>query len=71
MAGAITSPANERVKYLRSLHERTSRQSAGQFLIEGIRLVEEALDAGVSLDLVLVDEDHLGRTARGRDLLAR
>lgn len=71
MAGVITSPDNEKVRYLRSLHERTARQRARHFLVEGVRLVEEALNAGLRPELALVDEEALARTARGRALLDR
>lgn len=71
MVGVITSPDNEKVRYLRSLHEHSARQRARRFLIEGVRLVEEALAAGVAPELVLADEESLGRTVRGLALLER
>ncbi len=45
----IESSHNPLVKQLRSLRSRGGRQKAGLFLLEGIRLVEAALDAGVSV----------------------
>lgn len=71
MVDAITSPDNEKVKYLRSLHEHDARQRACHFLVEGVRLLEEALNSGLVPELVLVDEAALERTPRGRNLLAR
>ena len=41
------------------------------FLVEGTRLVEDALNAGARPDLVLVAPEQLGRTPRGADLLTR
>lgn len=67
----ITSPANERVKYVRSLYQGPSRRRERAFVIEGVRLVEEALRAGVAPTLVLVDEGALERTPRGRELLGQ
>jgi len=67
----ITSPDNEKIRYLRSLHEHGARQRARRFLVEGVRLVEDALASGATPDLVLVDEEALARTARGRALLGR
>lgn len=65
----ITSTANERVRFLRSLHEAKARRRSGCFLIEGVRLVEEALRAGRRPCLALVDVEQLERTTRGADLL--
>lgn len=71
MDRTITSPTNEKVRFLRSLHDHAARQRARRFLIEGIRLVEDALEGGAELDTVLVDEGNLTRNERGRRLLER
>lgn len=71
MAEAISSPDNEKVKYLRSLRDPQGRQRARHFLVEGVRLLEEALDAGWRPDLILADEKALTRTPRGTALLGR
>jgi TrmH family RNA methyltransferase len=42
----ITSTRNPKVKALRALRMRKVRQREGRFLIEGIRIVEEAMDCG-------------------------
>jgi TrmH family RNA methyltransferase len=42
----ITSTANEKVKYARSLRRRRQRGREGRFVIEGQRLLEEAVRAG-------------------------
>ncbi len=65
----ITSAANERVKYIRSLHRRRVRHREGAFIIEGVRLVEEALRAGVLPALVFYTEE-LNQSPRGGQLLA-
>ena len=62
----ITGFSNPTVKYLRSLRDKKHRKRAGQFLVEGLRLLEDARESG-----------HLPRQlvmAEGRDphdLLAR
>jgi TrmH family RNA methyltransferase len=48
----ITSIQNERVKYARSLVRRRAREREGRFLVEGTRLVEEMVRAGVRPALV-------------------
>jgi TrmH family RNA methyltransferase len=55
----ISSFRNPRVKFLRSLRQRKYRQREGCFLIEGIRIVEEALDCGTSLDTLVYAPDLL------------
>lgn len=67
----ITSTANERVKYVRSLQRVEVRRRERSFIAEGVRLVEEALRSGLQPTLVLVDSDHLEKSPRGRRLLER
>jgi TrmH family RNA methyltransferase len=43
----ITSTANEKVKYVRSLHRRRSRYREQVFIAEGLRTIEEAIRAGI------------------------
>ena len=52
---AIESPANPRVKLLRSLTTRSGRSRERSFLVEGIRLLEAALASGALPSLVLYD----------------
>jgi TrmH family RNA methyltransferase len=49
----ITSFRNPRVKYIRSLQQRKYRQREGRFLIEGIRVVTEALDCEAPLETLV------------------
>jgi len=44
----ITSLANEKVKFVRSLHRRRGRERERLFIVEGVRLCEEALRARVT-----------------------
>ncbi|MDE3090056.1 MAG: RNA methyltransferase, partial [Chloroflexota bacterium] len=66
----ITSLSNPKVKLVRSLARRRARYAAQQFAIEGVRLIEEAVGAGIAPALVLyaarVDEEP-----RGHALLER
>src|SRR5436305_13628635 len=54
---------------IRDLQRRKARGRRGLALIEGVRLVEEALAAGVTFKGALVAPD-LARTARGTALVA-
>lgn len=67
----ITNPGNERIRYVRSLQRTSVRRKEQLFVVEGVRLVEEALDAGARPDLVLVSPEQLERTPRGAALLRR
>ncbi len=64
----ITSRRNPKVKYLRSLQHRKYRQREGRFLIEGIRIVEEALTCGAPLQTLVYAPDLLV-SERARDLV--
>lgn len=61
--------AGER-KLVRALHRRRSREREGLFLAEGVRVVEELLEAGIVLRLTLVSPS-LEDTERGGRLAAR
>ncbi|NLE75848.1 MAG: RNA methyltransferase [Chloroflexi bacterium] len=65
----ITSLANDKVRWARSLNRLHTRQAEQHYLIEGVRLVEEALRAGRTPALVFCALG-LQETARGR-LLAQ
>ena len=64
----ITSIANEKVKYVRSLYRRRVRYREKHFVIEGIRLVEEAFRAGIVPALVFYSEG-IDAIPGGRELL--
>jgi RNA methyltransferase, TrmH family len=49
----ITSTQNERIKHVRSLVRRRARQREGRFVVEGTRLVEEVVRAGIRPALLL------------------
>lgn len=55
----ITSTRNPRVKVLRSLRLQKYRQREGCFLIEGIRIVEEALACGAPVETLVYAPDLL------------
>jgi TrmH family RNA methyltransferase len=66
----ITSTRNPRVKALRSLRQRKVRKREGRYLIEGIRIVEEALDAGAAVETLAHAPDLLV-SERARGLVQR
>ena len=65
----ISSPANPHVKHIRSLAaDRRERRRERLFVLEGVRLVADALEQGGALDLVLYAPDQLDDTPPGRRL---
>jgi TrmH family RNA methyltransferase len=55
----ITSKSNPKVKDARALRQRKARQESGLFLIEGIRHVGEAVEAGVRLESIFYAPEQL------------
>lgn len=51
---AITSLHNQKVSVWRSLAEKKGRDSVGEFLVEGTKMVEEALKSGFPVDAILL-----------------
>ncbi|HNB53891.1 MAG TPA: RNA methyltransferase [Anaerolineales bacterium] len=50
----LTSPKNPTIQHIRDLQTRPrARREAGQFVVEGVRLVEEALAAGITPQMVI------------------
>lgn len=66
----ITSTRNPRVKALRSLRLQKYRQREGRYLVEGIRIVEEALDTGAPVETLVYAPDLLV-SQRARELVER
>jgi TrmH family RNA methyltransferase len=64
----ITSTANEKVKYARSLHRRPVRHRQNRFIVEGLRLVEDMIETGQEPVSVFYTEVFSARP-RGQALL--
>lgn len=66
----ITSLSNGKVKLVRSLARRRARYAARQFVVEGVRSIEEAQGAGITPALVFysapADEDPRAHALLGR-----
>jgi len=60
MVDLITSPANQTLKGLRALHEKKFRRADGRFLAEGLRIVAEAVEAGIAPEVLVFAEGHAG-----------
>ena len=65
----ITSLQNPKIKRVRLLNSQSkSRRKQGAFVLEGIRLLEESLKAGVDPELILYTTEL---DQRGKELVAR
>lgn len=53
----ITSKDNEVIKSIRKLKDKKYREQENKYLVEGIKLIEEALDENASIDTIVVCED--------------
>ncbi len=63
----ITSSKNQNVQYIRELlTKKSTREQTGYFVVEGVRLSEEALKAGVVPRLVVYSDNC---SARGLELM--
>jgi TrmH family RNA methyltransferase len=65
----ITSLKNDRVRYVQALQKhRKARQRERRFVFEGVRLIEEAVRAGVAPEYAFYTEDALA-AERGPELI--
>jgi TrmH family RNA methyltransferase len=55
----ISSVSNPRIKFVRSLRRRATREESGQFFVEGIRAVAEAIQLGVGVETVIIASNLL------------
>ncbi len=53
----ITSTSNANVKYVNSLRQKKNRDEVGVLVVEGIKLLSEAISAGVKVCSIFVCED--------------
>ncbi len=58
----ITSTSNLQIKQIRHLRDRKARQETGLFYMEGLRIVTEALQQGLTLQQLIIAPDLLVST---------
>ncbi len=56
------------IKRIKKLHQRKYRQKYGQYIIEGIRIIDDALLDNIKIEYILFC-DELLKTANGKELL--
>ena len=61
---SLTSLKNPKIVAWRGLKDRKGRKESGCFLVEGRKMVEEALASSFQVETVLVGESHeIGRAS--------
>lgn len=55
----ITSKDNETVKNIKKLKDKKYRDEAGLYIIEGVKMIEEAILANAKIDKIVVCEECL------------
>lgn len=65
----ITSKDNEVVKNIRKLKDKKYREQENKYLIEGVKLIKEAVEEKANIDTVVVCEDCLEDNAIEQKLL--
>ena len=64
----ITSKDNEIVKHIRKLRDKKTRDEFGEFVIEGVKLIEEAVRENAKIKMVVVCEE-LNQAQISKDVL--
>ena len=54
----IESKENNLFKQIKKLKERRFREKEGLFILEGLRLIEEAIKANVEIDKIIIAKDY-------------
>ena len=68
MAEHITSLKNPKILAWKALKDRKGRKESGCFLVEGRKMVEEALASSFGVEAVLVDAERAGEFALPQDI---
>ena len=53
----ITSKDNDLIKHIRKLKEKKYRDEFGEFIVEGAKMIEEAINEEVNIKYIVVCED--------------
>lgn len=57
MSLEITSPTNNNIKHVKSLHKKKYREAYDEFLIDGLRIIEHALDNNAEFKAIYYHEE--------------
>lgn len=57
----ITSKDNEKIKHIKKLKDKKYRDEKGQYIIEGIKMLEEAIQESVDINMIVICEECIKR----------
>lgn len=57
----ITSKENEKIKYTKSLLKNKKRVDEKKYIIEGYRIVKQALDCNIDIEYIIITDDFLDK----------
>ncbi len=55
----IMSLKNQLIKDMVHLQDRKTRQNLGLYMVEGLKMLQEAVMSGISIDMVFADKEHM------------
>lgn len=68
----IVSKDNEKIKHLKKLNQKKYREEAGEFVVENLKIIVDALRSGIVFESLFVTETLLqGESERLREILKR
>ena len=53
----ITSKDNEQIKYIKKLKDKKFRDETSEYLVEGLKMVKEAIEENVAIKTIIICED--------------
>ena len=56
----ITSKSNDVYKFVKKLSSKSAREKYGKYILEGLRLVRDAISSGASIDYIIVSSNYEG-----------
>ena len=62
----ITSKDNELIKHIRKLKDKKYRDESNEYVVEGVKLVEEAVKENAKIKQIIVCEDTTRTCTRSR-----
>lgn len=65
----ITSKDNENIKYIKKLKEKKYRDQNGEYIIEGIRLIEEAINENAQIKTIVICDECIENNSINQSLL--
>ena len=65
----ITSKDNENIKYIKKLKEKKYRDQNGEYIIEGVRLIEEAIKEEALIKTIVICDECLENNIINQNLL--